>query len=396
MATGSEVFTIGPLLGTVAGAPALSSDNRYLFANHHDHSVPISHFTVWEIDEARPIYAYDRFGSPFSPLGSYWNPIQGYFDGGLENTNDVYIWSLDLGDSNEDPDGGLIFAFQFPSSSDETGSVQVVGNTRQFRSPFAPVITNHGLNMYMAISRNDVRCWAGETDLRRYAFHTGGIGRVDFPRNEIVSSAAPPAPPTVSEFTGVVYGPTATGEIYRLNANCTQNVTMPTDQAVVSKVLVGPESVYYATLAPGAALYQLNPDTLETIWQFPLDRGVAADMALSSDGKTLFLSDVAGLVHAITIAEPLGPTTAPLPTFPAPTTSPTAAPTVSFAPTPEPTISRAPTLSPKPTLTVTASPTLSPVVPPPITTIDPDSVSASRMHWMLPAVCAVAAQLFLL
>lgn len=362
LSTGYEIFSIGTILGKVAGAPVRSSDSRHLLVTHHASNARTSYFTVWDIQESRPVYAYDRLGSPFSPLGVYWNPVQGYYDDGFENTNDIFVWSLDLEEDSTDPSGGLVFVFQFPVDAEGPPRVVTVGDERQFRSPHAPVLANGGLNMYMAISRNDIRCWAGEQDLRRYAFHTGGIGRVDFPRSEVEFSAAPPAPPSVAEVTGAIYGPTATGEIFRLNANCSQNVTIPTNQVVQSKVLVGHEYVYYATQAPAAALYQLDPETLEATWQFPLDRGVVADMALSLDGKTIFLSDIAGLVRAISIAVPAAPTPAPPPTVPTvyPTEPPTAQPTKSPAPSSAPTTA-IPTVSPQPT---TDAPATAVVTPP--------------------------------
>lgn len=76
----------------------------------------IGYFTVFNVETpASPAFTYTG-QDPFAEIGYYYNPVQGYFVGGLDNRNDIFIWSTDIattftgsGDLN-----GKTYVFQLP------------------------------------------------------------------------------------------------------------------------------------------------------------------------------------------------------------------------------------------------------------------------------------------
>jgi len=91
-------------------------DNRFILTNHNVvETNSTGYFTVWNIEEKSRVFGFRLDGSTFGPLGFHWEPIQGYFDGGLENSNDVFLWSLDGEPSATSMGGGRLYAFQFHS-----------------------------------------------------------------------------------------------------------------------------------------------------------------------------------------------------------------------------------------------------------------------------------------
>jgi hypothetical protein len=112
---------------------------------------------------------------PFSPIGSYLNPILGYYDAGLTNTNDFFMFAWDTprtATGINDGDGQK-FAVQFPSDYLNNGqglSFFPLGDPTDFHSQTPPVLTNSGLSYYWSVTKSLQDCVVGVEGLARFQF----------------------------------------------------------------------------------------------------------------------------------------------------------------------------------------------------------------------------------
>ena len=260
---------------------------------------------------------------------------------------------------------GQMYAFQLPVLAGEPLNVTTLGGVRSFQSNLPPTLANSGLNMYWSVARSQVRCWAGEENLKRSAFDVGNTESVELERG-IMRSAAPKAPPVVTAgMTPFAYGPSAANEIFGLNNDCSilDLYTFPEVTTVLTnKVLLSLDEVNIFAATPTGNLLLFDAANLAAgpIWTYPLTGGVAGELATSADGLHVFVADVSGVVHAIKVSDtpstPVpGPTpnvTAPAPALaPVPATMPSATALPSIEGTPgeiEPTMSNVPSASAMP------------------------------------------------
>jgi hypothetical protein len=382
--TGAELFSTGAMNGVCVGTPVTTANGRYVMTTHNVGGAK-GFFSVFDTQSATDaVFSYDfpDVEAPFGAVGYFWDPVAGYYDGGENNGNDIFIWGLDASPS-VNATVGQIFAFQPPVGSFPF-NVSTVGGERDFVSPNPPIITNEGFSMYWAVSRSQQRCWVGEQGLGRRDFGTNGVNTVGFARGE-PSGAAAAAPPTLSSDPTMpfVVGPTAANELFRMSFDFSEDTAAPTlltSLPVQNRVLISRDDarVYYTTPAPDGNLYSIDASSLQQIWNISIAAGVVGEIALSLNGDRIYVADALGGVTAFIVADappitlaptvsPINQTAPPVPgTFsPAPTslgggngTAPepvTAPPVAVAAPSLPPgnvsTTSPAPSPSPVPTMT---------------------------------------------
>jgi hypothetical protein len=347
----------------VAGTPRITEDQLHLVVTSNSAQNTLGHFTVWNLaDTTSPLYQYDAPTNstepqPFGPIGFYWSPIQGYYEGGFDNSNDIFIWGTD--NELSDPAAGIgqVYAFQFPEDVVDglnttfmsAPSVTLVGAPRSFQSPTAPVLANEGLRMYWTGSRNEVRCWIGEQNVARNSFDKRPMAFTELPKDASNRGNTGMAPPVVT--ANAVFGPLAANQIFRVDPLCQESSirVIATNASVTTKILpsLDEEFIFFATVEPDAKLYMMNASSLESVWAFQLNRGVEADMALSPDGTTVFVASAGGVVEAVTVARSgAAQTGAPALDAPGPTLTPTGSAKPSATPMPTSNTTDAPTKAP--------------------------------------------------
>jgi hypothetical protein len=330
---GELLFESVPLEGVPAGTPQTTADGMYIMLTHNiDQTTGI--FSVLDVagastDGTLPVaYEYRNSSNPFSPLGVYHRPALGYYDGGENNTNDIFIWAFDTAKDSTMVGAGAMFGFQMPVGAAGNYSVVLMGD-RDFQASTAPVLTNFGVSMYWAVTRAEQYCWVGNPATKREFFNRGRTNKVSLERGDpawISSRASPSLSFSVNATVDqVVFGPGANTEIFRLNSNFTEVLTTNSSAVVSSRVAVSPDNavVYYANQAGIVA--QLDADTLELNWQFNTLAPVQADITLNSAGTVLYVVDISGGVMAMQVASSSAPT--PSPTVPGTSDFPSAVPT---------------------------------------------------------------------
>lgn len=242
--------------------------------------------------------------------------VSSYFVGGFDNSNDVFYFGLDIdADPATNPNAtvgeGQMYAFQLPVLDGAALSVTPLGAVRGFQSNLPPLVANQGLNLYWSVARSQIRCWAGEEDVKRLAFDVGSINSVDFTRSKTPPSASAKAPPVVtSGVTPFVYGASAANEIFSLNFDCSvvsKYVFPDATTVLTNKVLLSPDESYLFAATPTGKLLLFDAANLGNgpTWTYPLAGGVAGEVATSLDGVYVYVADVSGNVRAIQVSDTL-------------------------------------------------------------------------------------------
>jgi hypothetical protein len=286
------------------------------------------------------MYEYVNGTNPFSPIGYYHNPTYGYYDGGENNTNDIFIWAFDTAKDATAVGTGQMFAFQMPMDPAGNMNVALLGiEARTFQASTAPVLTKMGLSMYWAVTRAEQYCWVGNNATKREFFNRGRTNSVSLSRGDPawISSRASPSlshgfmmassnsSSNSSSGDLAVFGPGASNQIFRLDENYTELLTTNTSWIVSSRVAVSPDDavIYYAT--QDGVVAQLDATTLDMIWSTTTLSPVSADIVLNSAGTILFVADINGVITAYQVASSGAPT--PSPTMPGTSDFPSASPT---------------------------------------------------------------------
>jgi hypothetical protein len=438
--SGNEIFSSASLNGVGAGSPVTSFDGRHIYLTLNSAGKTIGHFSVLDVNGLEqdpsnpgaflplsPIFFATNETNPFSPIGIFKNPSEGYYDGGELNQNDMLVWSFDTaGDATAAEDGNM-FGYQQPVgyAFDGVGlEVLMLGGLREWQASTAPVLTNSGRSLYWSNSRASVRCWVGSASTDQNRFSRGRTSTASLARGTpaYISSYASPALSSDS-VSPMVYGPGAAEEFYMTNTTLGEVVVIGTDSVVYSPAKVSPDDAYVYYVSANGLLYQADATTLNERWRFTISGRVEGDIAMNSAGTMLYVGTTSGDVYGIEIATNLDgtstPTAAPVTSSPtsadstsAPSSSPTVSAVPSSAPSSSPTASAAPsgettepTMSPvtseptmsqltlNPTLSpVTMDPTMSPVTQEPTTMGEPTMVptDAPTMMPSLPPSGAVS------
>jgi hypothetical protein len=111
--SGALLFRSASIPGYSAGTPVTSADGRYIFLTSNSESKTVGHFTILDTTNAA---AGTHQTNPFSPVGVYHKPFEGYYDadGADMNKNDLVLWAFDTAGDAVDAGVGQLFVFQFP------------------------------------------------------------------------------------------------------------------------------------------------------------------------------------------------------------------------------------------------------------------------------------------
>jgi hypothetical protein len=382
--TGQKLFESVPLPGIQAGTPVTSANGRYILIN-------TGYFTILDANQNQgpdtPLEVWyqstpTNSTNPFSPIGYFHNPSEGYYDGGQANTNDMFVWGYDTATDATTAGAGQMFGFQMPVSGGMAAQEFELGGARAFQSGTAPILANSGRSMYWSVTRSQQICWDGSATLVQNRFSRGTTASIGFARGSPVYIGARASPTINSKnWNPTIYGPGAANEVWAMNRDYSVSTSITTSSIVSSRVVVSPDDafVYYAT--QDGTIARLDGTTLEALWEVGLEGSVEGDIALNKMGTMLYVGGSSGVIRAYQVAINTSPTITPTKdpdSTGAPTVSPSGTPTLSMKPTPVPTVSpsASPTNSPAPTgsdapthsPTTTTRPTFTPapsVVPPP-------------------------------
>lgn len=145
---------------------------------------------------------------PFAPLGVALQPAEGYYDGGENNTNDLFVWATDTQVGASQGGIGQMYAFQLPMDPTAPLAAFPLGDPQVWESSTAPVFANEGRSMYFATTRAETRCWIGSADSDRYRFNRAKTATIGASRGSpaYVASLASPSL-SGSDDMPTVYGP---------------------------------------------------------------------------------------------------------------------------------------------------------------------------------------------
>jgi hypothetical protein len=418
---GSQLFSSTPLEGIGAGSPVTSFDGRHIYLTLNSVGKTIGHFNILDITlleqdpinagtflPLSPIFNATNDLNPFSPIGIFHKPDEGYYDGenGINNRNDVLIWAFDTaGNSNVSGDGAM-FGFQQPLdyAFDGVGlDVLELGGFRDWQASTPPVLTNLGRSMYWAHSRASFRAWVGNATESASRFSRGRTATASFRRGSPVRISARASPVLSSNiFEPMVYGPGPNAEFFAADARLGTTLFVATDSLIYSPAKVSPDDVYVYYVTENGLLYQVDSVTLDARWSSPVGGRVEGDIAMNSKGTMVYVATTAGDIYGYEVATDVStdvpsaiPTSAPVTGSPssAPSSIPTTTTAPSLAPSSIPTTSTAPSSSPEagtvqptlaptfgPTLAPTFGPTLAPTFGPtlgPVTTTEPTTSPTS-------------------
>ena len=445
--SGDEIFSSVSLTGVGAGSPVTSFDGRHIYLTLNSVGKTVGHFCILDVfglvqDPSTPgtflplspIFFATNVTNPFSPIGIFKTPSEGYYDGGELNQNDMLVWAFDTaGDATAAGDGSM-FGYQQPVgyAFDGVGlAVLELGGLRDWQASTAPVLTNSGRSMYWSNSRASVRCWVGSSTENQNRFSRGRTNTASFSRGSPAYISAYAAPALSSNaVTPMVYGPGAANEFYMTDTSLGNVLVITTDSLVYSPAKVSPDDAYVYYVTENGLLYQADATTLVQRWVATISGRVEGDIAMNSAGTMLYVATTSGDVYGFEIATDLTPATTSPPSAGssgapsssptvsaaptsalteapvAPSSVPSSSPTVSAAPsgaTTEPTlvpVTSVPTMAPvtmDPTMSpVTSVPTLSPVTMVPTTDAPTDSMPSGAVSGAVVSVSALVFSVALL
>jgi hypothetical protein len=355
--TGALIFQSASLQGIAAGTPVTDSDGAHILVTHNVDALEgyLSIFSVAALQPGAPLepifsenYASQESGAngtvavarPFSPIGFYHNPTAGWYDGGANNTNDVFFFAWDTprtATAIAETDG-QVFVFQFPMEYIGDGQglgFAPMGSRTDFHTTTGPVLTNGGLSMYWTVSKATTDCYLGEAPLARTYFSRGRTGRATFDRADRPAPAyqGPRAQVTLSSdpVQPMVYGVGAAPQIWSMSYDYSNMNVATTPDLVSSRLMLTQDQQFIiyatqATVSTDGGVHMVPVSNLGQLeWTVNVTGGVYGDIALNGRGTIVYAADVLGQISAFQFGENLAAT--PAPTL-APTSDNTLVPTM--------------------------------------------------------------------
>ena len=334
---GTVLRWVSPIPGRIAGTPAIDSSGFYVYCVHNeevDAGGIVGHFSIVnDPAEGELLYtAPSPTNDAFAPLDIAHNPIQGNYDGGEGNTNDLLVW----GSSQS----GHTYAFQMPANfrkgSKNTRLFEIVTLQEvNWATSAAPALSGEGDRLYFVTSSASVNGWVSEP------FDS----EPTWERKANVLSVAP----VLTQDGDTIF--VATNNAFQA-LNSATGLTIWRNRQLGSQVLSrsvvsrDDQRVYFAE--ESGTVYSSDVVSGRQLWALEVDGDVVSDLALSLDSTTLYVVTSDGDVAGIKVAEDDGrPTNRPTrrPTFveptpdsstPAPSKRPSPAPTDQPSPRPTP------------------------------------------------------------
>jgi hypothetical protein len=361
--SGEELWVSELLQGLPSGTPKVSKEGGYVFVTHNSNSEAVGHFTVLNAAQnGATFFSQTNDNAPFSPLGIYHSPKEGYYTGGENNRNDVLVWSVQPKPDDLNVGEGATFGFQFPIGFlGEPNNLSYIslGQALDFQAIAPPVFANGGLSLYWGTTRSQFRAWVGQEGFNRYRFNFPRTASASFTRGRLAMQAVY-APLALSDDSSkpFAFGGTAAEEFVRLNFDFSEQLKVATSSLVKTEARISPDNLYVYYVEFYGKIHQARFDDLSDNWVHDLQVPVDSEFALSADGSTLYIADVTGRLSAFRVANtpslsltlsPTGtrtnfPTTSPI----AATDGPTKMPGAALAPEAAPTVTVPKTTAPVP------------------------------------------------
>jgi hypothetical protein len=279
--------------------------------------------------------------------------------GGTGNTNDLVIFASTAFPGEMGVDLGSLFAFQLPLL-DEEPIVNMINNSSSWYSFSPPKFSNFGYSMYMTVSRNQFRAWIGSAGDKINQFHKLSTANIGFSRgNPAWLAPAASVALSSSPTEPMVFGGTSANLMVGYTYDMQEMWTVGSSSSIQVEAKVSPQDDRVYWVEENSKVHSANALTGEDFWVTQISSApVRSSFALSSDGSTLYLTDVAGNVVVWTVAVP--PTRSPtVKASDVPSASPSTVPTMVTLPptiTPSNTASESPSTSPSATITLAPSP----------------------------------------
>ena len=349
---GMEVAVSEQLAGEHSGTPVVSDNGAYIYLTHNSADNTIGHFTILSVDSNVTTTALSQSKDmPFAPVGIFHNPAEGFYDDVYDtldpylNTNDIVLWSATPAVSGQTVADGMIFGFQMVTGVPlEDLSFEEFGGSRGFRTITPPLITNQGRTAYFTASRSQLYGFAGEPNLMRAHFNrnpnlkiTEGFETAQGWRGQPIFTV--PVETTTADGEIAIYFGGAWKEFICVTYEIVDKevslnfTTTPTDSVIFADPVLDPEKRAIYFVESSGKLQSVEPDKeMTSNWSYMISTGVQGQVALSPDGKKLYLGSTSGEIIALKVAEDdATPSPTVPPTEKPPTPAPTPAPTSTAA-----------------------------------------------------------------
>jgi hypothetical protein len=308
--SGQELWVSPSLEGLSPGTPVVSEDGAHVFLTHNSADGTVGHFTILDGTSGEIFFSQLYESAPFAPLGIYYNPAEGYYDGGENNRNDILVWSVGPKPNETSVGPGATFAFQFPidfASHGDTSDLTyaALGNdVKDFQAIQKPVLTNEGRTLYWGTSRSQLRCWLGEEGMDRYRFSRARTSAVSFTRGTPAMQSVY-ATPALSNgpLNRSVFGGTASAEFVKVSGDCGDHIVVPTGHLVKSTARVSPDDTYVYYLETDGILHQASTVSLQDEWTLDIGGATEGEFSLNQDGTLLYVGDASGLLRAYRVGD---------------------------------------------------------------------------------------------
>lgn len=395
----SVVNTISNIPGSIAGNPALSSDDRYIYLTHNEEeagrmSVYDSTGKLWFMGRSEDIDPHlegSVKSSGWAPLGIARSPVPAKQFPGVNEKHDFVAWTRlsVLSPNSMGASKGYRYAFTLPSDFDGSGELDMkdgivpLGNNT-WRMSTGPVFGNKGRNMFCGVSQSQYRGWVSKRLNIGFSWARRHLERI------MGDIASPMASPTLSVDESVLFGSVAhpTRAIaYAINSNDGEIVweslgSVDATMNSEAKITRDGERVYF--VEDGGNVLSKNTLDGSDFWAFPVIVGsdfasvsAPGEFSLSPDEATLYYAtnDRDGEMVTINALMVRGD-----PISQAPSTNPSA------APSPHPSTNPSGTPSTNPSASPSAFPSMSPSVSPSTNPSAIPSVSPSMSPSTSPSV----------
>mmetsp|Transcript_7298 Transcript_7298/g.10676 ORF Transcript_7298/g.10676 Transcript_7298/m.10676 type:complete len:543 (+) Transcript_7298:179-1807(+) len=376
---GEVLWNSEKLEGACSGTPVVSEDGVYVFVTHN--LVGSGTFTVLVANLAGlPLLSKHDPNQPFSPPGIFHNPLEGYYQGGSGNRNDIVVWAYQPKIDEVGVGTSSVFVFQLPIGfQGEPNDLRVrILNGVTWQTQTAPRIFNQGYSMNFAVTKNSYRSWNGDFGDTVNRFDKRASKSVEFVRGDPKSQAPFAALEMSSDssapmFFGGTAAPIFVAFDSRLEEMWSINVTFP----VHAEARVSPddETVYF--VERNGKVHAIDVETGDTRWEVSLGGiPVVSNFGQSKSGKFLYFNDQSGTVKALQVADGPSPAPSAFPSIsPSKFVPPTEFPSITQTVSPSSSLSSSPTTrvnlalqpSSAPSESPSASPTEFPTSQPPPT-----------------------------
>lgn len=306
---GSQFWKSDVFDGACSGTPVIGEEGRRVYFTRN--TATNGSFTVLSADLNGTVY-YNNYTQPrpFAPPGIFRHPAEGYYQGGAGNMNDLVIFGSTAFYGESSVGFGSLYAFQNPLAGAQS-SVTLINNASSWYTFSAPKITNYGYNMYMTVSRNQFRAWIGGAGDKNNQFNRFSTTTVAFPRGS-PAWVAPAASVALSSnpTEPMVFGGDAGKLMIGYTFDMKEMWKVTTNSTIYAEAKVSPQDDRVYWVEENGMVHASNVTTGKDFWSMKLANApVRSSFAQTSDGSTLFFTDVAGDVFAFDVA--VSPSSAP-------------------------------------------------------------------------------------